>query len=88
MKRKTKTIALPKKKNICGPRVRLARTRGKPPLSQQELSDRLVKGGFNISPTDIEKIETGQRMVRDYEMLLLAEALGVSRDWLFTGRQR
>jgi hypothetical protein len=54
MKRKTKTIAQPEKKNIFGRRVRLARTRSNPPLSQQELSDRLGTGDFKISPAAIE----------------------------------
>lgn len=67
-----------KLKNIVGQRVRKARARSKPPLTQKELSTRVVKCGADIDRAGIAKIETGIRRVYDFELLALAKALGVT----------
>ena len=68
--------------------VRQARAKCKPPLTQQELSDRVVKLGARIDRAGIAKVEIGLRCVCDYELTPLARALGVSVGWLLTGRRR
>lgn len=68
--------------NIVGARVRKARLRRKPPLTQDELSGQLAKLGVAIDRAGISKIEIGLRCVLDYEVRALAKALGVTSAWL------
>lgn len=68
--------------NIVGERVKQARLRRKPPLTQDELSGRLAQLGANIDRAGISKIEIGARCVLDYEVKAFAKALGVSVGWL------
>lgn len=69
-------------RNIIGPKVREARLKQNPPLTQEDLAVKLTKLGFNIDRVGISKIETGLRQVHDHEILLLAQALEVSASWL------
>jgi transcriptional regulator with XRE-family HTH domain len=71
-------------RNVVGPQVREARLRHQPPLTQDELAERLRIVGFEIDRVGISKIETGLRQVHDYEVVQLARALGVSVDQLFS----
>jgi hypothetical protein len=68
--------------NIVGERVKQARLRRKPPLTQDELSGQLAKLGVAIDRAGISKIEIGVRCVLDVEVRGLARALGVSAAWL------
>ena len=68
--------------NIVGERVKQARLRRKPPLTQDELSGKLAQAMVNIDRAGISKIEIGARCVLDYEVKALAKALGVSVGWL------
>lgn len=72
--------------NIVGERVKQARLRHKPQLTQDELSGRLAKDGVTIDRAGISKIEIGARCVLDYEVKGLANALGVSPEWLLGGK--
>ena len=45
-----------------------------------------VRATKRISQADISKIETGDRFVTDYELMIFAEVLGVTMDWL-TGKE-
>ena len=65
------------KKNIAGPRVRDARFKHKPPLTQDELSARLARIGVAIDRASISKIENGARRVCDFELQAIAKVLGV-----------
>ena len=69
-------------KNIIGKRVREARLKATPVITQQDLSARLEVLGYNIDRVSISKIEAGDRFVADYEVVGLATALGVSLEWL------
>ncbi len=69
-------------RNIVGPRVREARRKAKPPLTQGELAARLQVMGLKIEQAAISKIERGQRPVMDSEAVALAQALEVSVGWL------
>jgi transcriptional regulator with XRE-family HTH domain len=74
-------------RNIVGPRVREARKKAKPPITQKDLAARLEVLGLEIDQAKISKIEQGIRPVFDYELAKIAEALKVSVDWLL-GRKR
>ena len=67
-------------KNISGDRIHQARTLMR--LSQSDLAARMQIKGVNIEREAISKIETGDRFVSDYELMIFAEVLGVSMDWL------
>lgn len=66
--------------NISGPRIREARV--KAGLSQEELAVRMQLDGLQMGQMAVSRIETGKRLVPDFELPLLADALGVSTDWL------
>lgn len=68
------------KANIIGPRVRQARKTLK--LSQDMLSARLQVQGIELTQKSISRIETQDRVVADYELRALAEALEVDVHWL------
>ena len=69
-------------RNIVGPRVKEARLKHKPALTQKELAAKLKQLGFDIDRVGISKIETGLRQVHDREVVMLAQALKVSVSWL------
>lgn len=75
-----------KSSNIVGPRIREARLRCNPPLSQDALSGQLAKQGVSIDRAGISKIEIGARCVLDYEVRALARVLGVTAEWLLAGK--
>lgn len=68
------------RKNICGDRVREARCKNR--LSQAELAAKLQVNGIVIERDSVSRIEIGTRFVADYELMVLAEILGVSIEWL------
>ena len=69
--------------NLVGPRVRLARKKHSPALTQSELAALLQVHGWDISRSGVAKIELGIRGVSDLEAERLADALGVPISWLF-----
>lgn len=60
--------------------TRCARTGG---MSQEQLAARLQLEGLNLSQKAISRIETGDRIVADFELLFLAKSLGVTVYELF-----
>ena len=70
------------KGNICAARVRLGRAMHKPPLTQQGLAIKVNFLGLEMTKAIISRIERGERHVVDAELKVLAQALGVSMDWL------
>lgn len=70
------------KKNLCGDWIHQARTAQR--MSQSDLAARMQVNGVIIEREAISKIETGDRFVTDYELLVFAKVLGVSVDWLLT----
>lgn len=72
-----------KRKNIIGRRIAEARGSLHPPLTQDALSGRLARAGTQLDRAAIAKIENSLRRVTDYEAKAIAEALGVSIEWLF-----
>ena len=68
------------KKNICGARVKAARKRLK--LTQDDLAAKLQVSGVVIERNSISRIESGERFVADYELLILSKILGVTPAYL------
>lgn len=62
--------------NICGSRLREIRKACK--LSQEQVAAKLQLMGLNISQKAVSRMETGQRVIMDYELRYLAEVFGVS----------
>lgn len=73
-------LAMEGKCNVCGDRVRIARE--KAGLSQEALAAKIQLEGHSLTQKAISRIETGLRVVPDYEIPLLAAALGVDPLWL------
>ena len=73
------------KKNLCGDRIHQARTTQR--MSQSGWAARMQVNGVVIEREAISKIETGDRFVTDYELLVFAKVLGVSVDWLLVDRE-
>lgn len=69
-------------KNLIGRRVRQARHKTNPKVTQLDLIARLAVRGVELEKTTISKIETGTRPVSDIELVAIADALGVSILWL------
>lgn len=71
------------KGNICGERIRIARAIHKPYLTQDQLAKKIQFMGFtNMTRMIISRIEKGERHVIDAELQIIAQALGVSVEWL------
>lgn len=68
------------RRNVSGERVRQKRAERK--ITQAELAARVQCEGVALEQDAISRIESGQRMVQDYELHALAEVLGASMDWL------
>lgn len=66
--------------NLCGTRIR--QRREALGLSQEDLAARLQVAGRDISQHAISRIETGLRVLPDYELLFFADALDTSVLWL------
>lgn len=67
-------------KNISGERIYQARASGR--MTQQELAAKMQVEGLEIEREAISKIETGDRLVTDFELAAFAKVLGVSVEWL------
>jgi transcriptional regulator with XRE-family HTH domain len=76
-----------KLRNISGRRIAAARSRLRPPLTQEDLSGRLALLDVQLDRAAVAKIETDRRRVLDFELRAIAEVLGVTSDWLLGGRR-
>ena len=66
--------------NASGSRLRALRE--KSALSQEELAAKLQLAGLNINQKAVSRIETGDRVVPDFELLYFSKVFGVSIDYL------
>lgn len=73
-------------KNLSGERIHQARTALR--LSQADLAARMQVNGVTIEREAISKIETGDRFVTDYELMVFAKVLNVSMEWLIALEKR
>ena len=62
--------------NVSGERVKAARERAG--ISQEQLAAKIQLAGLSITQKAVGRIETGDRVVADYELQYLADALGTS----------
>lgn len=68
------------KGNISGERIREQRLRRR--LSQSALAAKMQTEGVIVEQDVISRIESGTRLVTDYELLALTRIFEVSSDWL------
>ena len=68
--------------NICGSRIKLGRALQTPPITQEELAQKINLLGYDVTPLIISRIERNQRHVCDAELLIFSQALDVSMEWL------
>ena len=61
--------------NICGQNVRKLREQKK--MSQDQLAAKLQTEGLGVNQNSVSRIETGKRIVADYELKALASVFGV-----------
>lgn len=66
--------------NISGDRIHQARTAQR--LSQDALAAKMQVAGVGIGWEAISRIETGDRFITDYELVIFSRVLGVSLEWL------
>lgn len=66
--------------NICDHRIREARETQK--ISQDQSAAMLQIEGLSINQNSISRIETGKRLVADFELVVIAKALNVDITWL------
>jgi len=71
-------------KNIVGTKV--AAIRACRNIKQKDFLARLQILGMDISPTALSRIEGQHRLVKDSEVLALAEALGITTDELLKSK--
>lgn len=61
--------------NASGPQIKALREAAG--LSQEQLAAKVQLAGLNLNQKAISRIETGDRVVPDYELIFFSEALGV-----------
>lgn len=69
-------------RNLVGERVKRARNRVRPRITQADLAAKLQLDHWDIDRAGVGKIEIGIRQVTDIEVVKLARALNVSASWL------
>jgi len=69
-------------RNIIGKRVREARCRFDPPLTQDQLAGKLAGLGVQLDRVALAKVEGGLRSAFDFEVKGLAAVLNVDANWL------
>jgi len=75
-------------RNVIGKRIRLARSKSSPAVSQDDLAGRLAARGVILDQTAISRIENQTRYLMDYEIEAIAKSLKVSVGWLFGEHQK
>lgn len=69
-------------RNVIGARVKEARRRLDPPLTQDQLAGRLAGEGIQLDRVALAKVECGLRCAFDFEVKGLATVLRVDANWL------
>lgn len=78
-----KKTRLRKERNVIGKRVKTARLKCRPPVSQDDLAGKMAALGIILDQTAVSRIENQTRYVMDYEAVALARCLKVPISWLF-----
>lgn len=66
--------------NICG--IQVKKTRLRLGLTQEQLAAQIQIAGLDITQRAVSRIETGNRVVPDYELIYLSKALDISVSYL------
>jgi len=66
--------------NLADKRIKEARQRAG--LTQDALSVKLQLQGLQVGQMAVSRMETGKRIIPDFELPILVEALDVTTDWL------
>ena len=66
------------KLNVIGPLIRKYREQSN--LSQSELSNKLLLIGIDIPKNSIQRLECGDRIIKDYELAGISKVLSISID--------
>ena len=61
--------------NICG--IQVKKTRLRLGLTQEQLAAQIQIAGLDITQRAVSRIETGNRVVPDYELIYLSKALDI-----------
>jgi transcriptional regulator with XRE-family HTH domain len=69
--------------NVLGGKIRKARLKCNPKVSQMDLAARLSVRGVQMDRPTVTRIENCERYLRDFEIKEIARALNVSVAWLF-----
>jgi len=78
--RRVKFYEINGKRNLCGDRIREARQKKR--LSQSDLSKLLQLRGIMVERDVISRMESGARIVTDFEAVAIAEVMEVPVLWL------
>lgn len=81
-----RVINMDGRRNISGEQVRLLRTKKR--MSQAALAAKVQTQGVILEQDVISRIESGERMVQDYELWAMAEVLGVTTDELLEADEK
>lgn len=73
-------------RNLIGARVE--ETRKAQGIKQKELLAQLQVRGVDLNASGLSKLEGQLRSVTDFELLALSDILGVSLQWLLTGKEK
>lgn len=68
------------KKNLAGDRIHQKRTAMR--LSQADLAAQMQLYGVSVEREAISKIETGDRFITDYELMIFSKIFDVPMEWL------
>lgn len=71
--------------NASGPQIKALREAAG--LSQEQLAAKVQLAGLNLNQKAISRIETGDRVVPDYELIFFSEALGVPIEQLLSAEE-
>lgn len=72
------------RKNIAGSRIKSIREKNG--WSQADLAAKLQLENVVVEQKAISRMERGERLIADYELLALSKVLEVSMEWLLTGK--
>lgn len=66
--------------NIAGERIREWRLNAG--MTQEELAIKMQLSGLQLGQMAISRIETGKRVITDFELVIFSRVLGVTLGWL------
>lgn len=70
------------KNNLCGARIKAYRLKLGQNFSQKKLADRMQIYGVDIDKNAIQRIESGQRYVNDFELFTFCKIFNVTIEQL------